>query len=363
MKRVSLLAFVLIGLLAVPARPVPAGTMISKPMSMSFQDFERGNGTPPGQYFWEVWYTTCSFSEPPLVLKGRRAVRVEANAQARGGSDIHGGTMGIIPASNDPLDLSAAATISIWVYDTQGGNTIELKLRDIKEQVSNAVWSTMHTDRYDWTLIAWDLADFEGVDKSRIKNIELYEWDDGVYYFDDVTYQVPPPTPPPPSRVFQDFEKDNGTPPGQYFWEVWHTTCAFSASPSAHSGKRAVRVWASAEEKGWPGSHGGTMGIIPAAGGPVDLSGATTLSVWIYDTQGNNTLELKLRDIFGNVSDGVWSTMSAFQDQWTQVTWDLDDFEGVDKSRVKNIELYEWNDGVYYFDGVTYEAPATSSGG
>jgi len=156
----------------------------------TFQDFERDNGAPPGggDYFWDAWFTTCSF-ESAIVREGSRSVRVDAHARAGGGPKDTGGTMGVNPASRDPVDLSSATSIYIWVYDTQGNNTVELKLRDIHDSVSNPVWSAMQSVKGLWTKIEWALSDFTGVDMRNIKNLEIYEWNDGIYYLDDVGWQ------------------------------------------------------------------------------------------------------------------------------------------------------------------------------
>jgi hypothetical protein len=156
----------------------------------TFQDFERENGTPPGggDYFWDAWFTTCSF-ESETVREGSRSVRVDAHALARGRPGDTGGTVGVNPASRDPVDLSSAATIYVWVYDTVGNNTVELKLRDIHDSVSNPVWSAMQSVMGAWTRMEWALSDFTGVDMRNIKNLEIYEWNDGIYYFDDVGWQ------------------------------------------------------------------------------------------------------------------------------------------------------------------------------
>jgi hypothetical protein len=100
--------------------------------------------------------------------------------------------------------------------------------------------------------------------------------------------------------------------------------------------------------------HGGTVSILPAAGGPVDLSLADTLSLWIYDEQGGNAIELRLRDAGGNISASYWSDRGAKHDKWTKLTWDLAWFEGIDKRRIQGLDLYEWSDGVYHFDDLTY---------
>ena len=170
--------------------PTPTPTATPTPTPISFQNFEPDNGTPPGggNYFWDAWFTTCSF-ESTIVREGSRAVRVDAHAEAEGNPGDQGGTMGINPSSSEPIDLSSAITLSVWVYDTQGNNTVELKLRDYNDALSNAVWSEMHAEQNQWTEITWSLSDFAGVDLSQIKNIELYEWWDGVYYFDAVSWQ------------------------------------------------------------------------------------------------------------------------------------------------------------------------------
>jgi hypothetical protein len=156
----------------------------------TFQDFERDNGTPPGggNYFWDAWFTTCSF-ESTIVHEGGRSVCVDAHARTEGSPTDTGGTMGINPSSSDPVDLSSATTIYVWVYDTQGSNTVELKLRDIEESVSNPVWSTMQSVQNNWTQIEWAVSGFTGVNIRRIKNLEIYEWNDGIYYFDDVGWR------------------------------------------------------------------------------------------------------------------------------------------------------------------------------
>jgi hypothetical protein len=158
-----------------------------------FQNFEEGNGTPPDRYFQETWYATCAFGEPPApVHGGRRALRCQMVAEAEGGSDLHGGTVGILPATGGPVDLSLAETLSVWLYDERGGNTIELRLRDAEGNVSASYWSDRGAKMGKWTALTWDLTWFEGIDKRRIQSIDLYEWSDGVYHFDDITYTLVP---------------------------------------------------------------------------------------------------------------------------------------------------------------------------
>jgi hypothetical protein len=161
-----------------------------------FQDFEKDNGScaGPGCYFWDAWFTSCDFNPPNVqASQGARAgccrAFAQATAQARGQADVNGGTMGINPMLQYPIDLSSASYIGVYIYDTQGSNTVQLKLRDGNDIVSTPVWSAKKAQQKKWTLVTWPLADFRGVDESRIKNIELYEWNDGFYCFDYVFFQ------------------------------------------------------------------------------------------------------------------------------------------------------------------------------
>lgn len=150
---------------------------------MSFQNFEPGNGTP-GDYYREAYRMTCNF-ENTIVHSGNRSLRCRAPDQG----DVHGGTVSIYPSSS-PVDLSSAATISVWVYDAQGCNTVELKLCDTDYCLGeSAVWSRDQAIPCKWTKITWPLSVFTSTDKSNIIKIELYEWNNGIYYFDDITYE------------------------------------------------------------------------------------------------------------------------------------------------------------------------------
>ena len=138
---------------------------------------------------------------------------------------------------------------------------------------------------------------------------------------------------------FQNFEANNGTP-GSYFWNVWDSQPALSTTQVFRGGQSLV-------------TQGHTVGINPSSSGTVDLSGARSFLVWVYDTQGNNSVELRLRDSSSN-SQTVWSTMSSVQNTWTLISWPLSSFNQVDLAHTQNAELYEWNQGTYYFDEIGY---------
>jgi glucosylceramidase len=151
-------------------------------------------------------------------------------------------------------------------------------------------------------------------------------------------------------QSWQDFEPNNGTC-GPYFEDIWHMPCTFEYNIVCQ-GDRSIRCEARAEADG-TGGHGGTVAIYPSSCMPVDLASTETISAWVYDTQNNNTVELRLCDNSG-CSNNVWSEAQAVENTWTEVSWALSDFVGVDKSQIRSIQIYEWNDGIYYFDQVSW---------
>jgi PKD repeat protein len=158
----------------------------------------------------------------------------------------------------------------------------------------------------------------------------------------------------PSEGMFQNFEEGNGTP-GAYFQNVWQTSPSFDTS-TVHEGARSLKMIAL-------DTYGGTMRVNAASPtGYFDLRDATSFSVWVYDTQDSNTIQLRLKDSNGDGGSGsdnysMWSSMSAVKNTWTKITWDLNDYPTVpnlDWDRIASIELYEWNPGTYYFDNVNF---------
>lgn len=155
------------------------------------------------------------------------------------------------------------------------------------------------------------------------------------------------------SNVFQDFEPNNGTS-GSYFQDIYQSSPVFETA-NVHSGTRSLKITA--------GTGGGTVGISAADNsGYLDISTAKSVSIWVYDTQGNNTIQLRLRDADGDGGSGgdanfLWSDDSSVQNQWTKITFDLNrypDVANLDLTRISKLEFYEYNQGTYYFDDLEY---------
>ncbi|MBN2189731.1 MAG: hypothetical protein JW728_00790 [Candidatus Aureabacteria bacterium] len=162
--------------------------------SISFQSFEEDQAVDDnnsnevqdsGDYFYDQWYSNPSF-EDTNPHTGKRAVIMRSKNPGD-----HGGTIGVYPSKEfkENVQGKKPTKLSVWVYDKHGDNTIELKILDAKG--SYKLWSNERSQRNRWTKITWDINGLikEGLDPNTIEKIELYEWSDGEYIFDDVTLE------------------------------------------------------------------------------------------------------------------------------------------------------------------------------
>jgi hypothetical protein len=156
------------------------------------------------------------------------------------------------------------------------------------------------------------------------------------------------------AKSLQDFESNNGTE-GEYFTQVWNCTADFD-NKKVHAGSRSIKMETL--------ENGGTVGIkLVGNAGQVDLSKAKKITLWVFDTQGDNTVELRFRDANGNGGSGLdgkalWSTEKTKHNAWTKMVWDLRNYpqvDGLDKTKINAIEIYELQPGVYYYDDLEVE--------
>jgi hypothetical protein len=295
------------------------GTVISaKTVFNSIQDFESSNGTT-GNYFWSVWNSTPTFSAG-TVHRGGRALAMNAN-----------GTVGILPITSS-VNAANADTFSVWVYDTEGANTCQMRLTDTIGGTA-AVWSSNSAVQNEWTELTWPAGSFTGVDLSNINDVQLYEYNNGTYYFDDVGF-------------YRQEQKEDIS---DFAWSIYLSTPTFETS-TIHNGTRSLKA-----------TGGGTVGInlVNYTSAGINISARQNLYVFVYDTVGNNSVELRLTDVNGGTM-ALWSSGTASQNEWSLITWNLSDFAStVDLSKIKNIQLYEYDSGTYYFDDVGVESSLT----
>ncbi len=118
-----------------------------------------------------------------------------------------------------------------------------------------------------------------------------------------------------------------------------------------HSGEKSLKYTRNSSDNKWDL----TFEALSPAG--VDASDKKYLVLWVKDTQGNNNFEIQLTDVRGVTTQGKWPEQKAKKDEWTEYIVDLSTLtynEGFDKAAVKKIKIYEWSDGIYYFDDVYF---------
>lgn len=145
----------------------------------------------------------------------------------------------------------------------------------------------------------------------------------------------------PKETIMQDFEEKNGTEKFDvYAWD-YDKALPQVVKETAYKGKRSLKT------------AGYKFGI-NFSKRTFDLSKADKIFVYVLDTVGDNTIEFEIRDA-NDITAKVWSSEKSKKGKWTRVALDLTYFKDkIELSKVKNLELYEWNPGVYYFDNVGF---------
>lgn len=327
---------------ALPSPPPPP------PPSLMLQDFEFEGS------FYEVWQVEATLSNE-IVHSGNNALRMTGT-----GGEGEGQTVGV-HLNDQPVDLTAYDQICLWVYDTVGNNSLELRLVD-SENASQTVWSdqdnaanTPFTRQNAWVQICFNLAEFDQVDHSALNDVEIYMFHTGDYYIDEIMAQ---PTDDddeiitPPSLMLQDFENE-----GSYY-NVFQANGSLS-SDIRHSGTSALRM------TGTTGDPGHTVGAY-LYDRPVDLTRYDQICLWVYDTVGSNTMELRLvnTDV---ISQAAWTedysddvdNIRTQQNQWVRICFNLAIFNQVDLSAVNRVQMTMWHNGEYYFDDISAERQPT----
>lgn len=168
-----------------PPAPVPAADTGAAPAAVAdastaltgeevvLQDFEDGNGTKSHDvYFWDYGKAKPEIASAD-AFKGSQCLKTQG--------DLVGVNFRIRSA-----DVSSYKKVFVTVFDTNGDNTLEIHLRDMKDQV-HKVWSTEKSKKNAWQRVSIDLSQYQGkIDLTKVKNLEIYEWNPGIYRYDDI---------------------------------------------------------------------------------------------------------------------------------------------------------------------------------
>jgi hypothetical protein len=278
-----------------------------------------------------------------------------------------------------PIDLSSANQLCFWIYDTTtnnngaADNTVGVKLFDASG-ANEEVWTdhatageNPKTVTNEWVQMCLNIDAYTAVDLSQIDKIQFALYWAGTYYVDEITF-VPggakpaaaEPTPEPAAEApmmsvnIQTFEAEE-TYYSDYQAEVSLDTEIF------HGGISSLKAFSESGE--W---H--AFGAYPDPR-PIDLSSASKLCFWIYDTTTNNngaaenTVGVKLFDASG-ANEEIWTDNTAaganpktVTNEWVQMCLNLSAYTAIDLSQVDKIQFALYWAGTYYVDDIQVMKP------
>jgi len=156
------------------------------------------------------------------------------------------------------------------------------------------------------------------------------------------------------SGIFQNFEPyyitSNNDESETFCRDIWFASCQLNQK-IVHGGKQSIKITIKKHQN--TKENGGTIRIFSLSKNPIDLSFAKSISIWINDKVGNNTIELSLCN--GDIClEKSWSTAKSIKNKWTEITWPTSNFQKTDMKNVTAMEIYEYHDGIYYIDDVTW---------
>jgi hypothetical protein len=148
-----------------------------------FQNFEGGTGFSAGEH------STASLDARSANAGGTKSVKLEVADWGEQSPSSSSQCLIVKPQSGSSVDISAYNYLSFYVMDTLGNNTVLVKIKDSKGQISTVASSdfewTAEAQKDNWTRMNLDLRNISGVDKTAIAEISVAEWWNGTYYFDD----------------------------------------------------------------------------------------------------------------------------------------------------------------------------------
>jgi hypothetical protein len=171
--------------------------------------------------------------------------------------------------------------------------------------------------------------------------------------------------------VYQDFERDNGTPSaagasagadGEYGWGFNGVAVELNDEKDyVHSKKRSWKITIPAGEPVHAGS------AVPAQVQTYQVNFIPEchdrLTFWIWaepSNVGDHTTMIKFFDqgAYKQQGVGIWTTEPAKNHQWTQLTVLFSQLPAdFNLHRVDKIEFFNYWDGTYYFDDIEIHSP------
>ncbi len=142
---------------------------------------------------------------------------------------------------------------------------------------------------------------------------------------------------------YQNFEVGNGTP-GLYF-DFWNNSTPFFTEV-AYGGTRAMQVMFTGAL-----APGGSVAVNPMTD-PYDFTGASVVLAWVNDPGAGKPISLMIQDGNENAAT-AWSDQMTQTGQWTQLTWQLSSYGGVDLTQTMNVIFSTTESNTVLFDEIS----------
>ncbi|MCR2821753.1 chitobiase/beta-hexosaminidase C-terminal domain-containing protein [Lederbergia panacisoli] len=116
-----------------------------------------------------------------------------------------------IKSMGGPVDATGMEYFVFYIKDTQGLNTIKMSLTDSHGKSTDFGWKAMSTKKNEWVRYEVPMSSFSGIDFSSISEVRIGQWNEGIYYIDQVFFakSLPPIPPEQPTAYHPSGEYDN----------------------------------------------------------------------------------------------------------------------------------------------------------
>ncbi len=260
------------------------------------------------------------------------------------------------------VDVSGQKYLSFWLKDEKS-NDLAVKLIDANGKDAEK-WTEMKSTEGEWSHFYVPLSEYGGIDLTAIQKVAFYEWNEGIYYIDDICFtsengeaQEPEkPTLDGEPAWFQDFEAEDTSDTFE-FSSTGVTASVDEGVGCEKDGSATKGLVYEKEDSSSPEKTDGS--IVIKSDSPVDASRLRYLIFYIKDMQGSNTLKVSLIDADGKETDfggSGWCEVKTVKEKWKQYAVPLEGRSGkIDWTRVTGIRIGEWNAGTYYIDNVYFD--------
>lgn len=144
-----------------------------------FQNFENWNNATSGKW------STVALSDDSANIQGKQSAKLDVKGY--GDPKTNEKCVNAILQSGDSIDISNQSFFNFFVKDTQGNNTVKVTFVDSYDQVWSEYTNTKAT-KNQWAKLSMPVKLISGIDKKTIKEIRLGEYNQGIYYFDDLFF-------------------------------------------------------------------------------------------------------------------------------------------------------------------------------